>query len=292
MGGGDKKKNQNQAIAVANKSATDEQARASALQTQLQGTHDTISNSVYGAGGSSDLTGAAATNLSQTGGYDPNQLATLRSSIASTGSSEGYGREGYQSLADTGGFTDAQQTDFLQHAVEPTIASYGRNRDELTRRMAINGGYSPGYTSSESRLDRQKNEDIATAGMTGRVNLNNMIQANKLAGLGGLASTQQEINQNKQAGINSGIGLEAGVASGKVAGQDALQRYMDSGVSALNQNDIIQLQNRLQSGNITAADSQMLAQIASQQKSLYDNIMQGVSAVGGAVGGIATGLNT
>jgi hypothetical protein len=158
--------------------------------------------------------------------------------------------------------------------------------------MAINGGYSPGYTSSESRLDRQKNEDIATAGMTGRVNLNNMIQANKLAGLGGLASTQQEINQNKQAGINSGIGLEAGVASGKVAGQDALQRYMDSGVSALNQNDIIQLQNRLQSGNITAADSQMLAQIASQQKSLYDNIMQGVSAVGGAVGGIATGLNT
>lgn len=327
--GGDKKKTQQKAQATADQAAADERQRAATLQTQLEATKSNVTNDVYGEGGSRDLVKSAATNLAvtggytpevasrlrgnaqdliTTGGYDPNQLSSLRDKINDVGSSEGYGREGYQSLADTGGYSDIQKNDFLESAVAPTIAKYGRNRDELTRRLAINGGYSPGYTSSQARMDRQQGEDVSSAAMTGRVNLASMIERNKEAGLSGLSSTQQMINQNKLSGINASSALEGNLAqnkmagteqakqvennivSGKVAGADMLQKYNESGVQSLNQNDILQLQNRLQSGNMTMADSQLLLQLSSQQKTLYDNIMQGISTVGGAVAGVAAGF--
>lgn len=244
-------------------------------------------------------------NIGITGGYDPNELSKIRTSQDSLGGSEGYGREGYQSLADTGGYTDEQKTAFLESSMAPVRAAYSRNHDEAGRRLAIQGGYSPGFDSGMDRMARHETQDLSQANLTGRVNLDSAIQNNKLAGLGGLERTRSAMGSEKLAGINSKIGLESNVAGnkigannanaslessvaqGKIAGQDALQRYLNTGIAALNQNDILTLQNRLQSGQMSQADAQLLEHLAAQQKSTYDQIMQGVQVGAGAVAGIA-----
>lgn len=330
--GGDKKKTQQAAQTASNTAVQEEKSRANVLEGDLKGINSTVNNNVYNpTTGSNQVAGQAANNLTLTGGYDPTKLDTLRtqSSNAATtgdydpnqvdklntqfdaaGSNTGYGREGYQNFADTGGYDQSQENDFLENAVAPTRAMYSRSQDELNRRMALQGGYSPGFTTSQARVKREENSAIGSANLQGRVALNSSINSNKLAGLGGLATTQSDINSKKLqattaeaalagdvagkkiAGTNQTIGLESSVAAGKQVGAELLQRFNESGISSLNQNDILQLQNRLQSGNVSQADSQLLVQLAAQKKSLYDNIMQGVSAVGGAVGAVATGFNT
>ena len=107
----------------------------------------------------------AATGQLETGGFDPGVTEKVRTGIeeskapatrlaADTGFS-GAGREGYQEFATTGGFSPEQADRFRRAGTRAVPAIYGRAKEEGERRLALQGGYSPGFESGQARLTRQ-----------------------------------------------------------------------------------------------------------------------------------------
>ena len=104
----------------------------------------------------------AATGQLETGGFDPGVTEKVRTGIeeskapatrlaADTGFS-GAGREGYQEFATTGGFSPEQADRFRRAGTRAVPAIYGRAKEEGERRLALQGGYSPGFESGMNDL--------------------------------------------------------------------------------------------------------------------------------------------
>lgn len=373
MGGGKKKEYTHGAVKRSEGTANRERDRAATLQDDLARRKQRTSDDLYGPDGMADKNRANIENYAITGGYDSGQTDRLREGYANVatggdtsrsraaidklGQDDGYGREtyedmamtggytpeatsrirkgmgetrgGYQKFADTGGFSESDISDYMHYATAPSKAFYARTKDDMNRRNTLQGGYSPGFSASASRLTRQGSQAASEASLAGRTNLAGQIREGKLAGLGGLersdsadigleesirsgrlsgaaglADTRSRIEQGRSnragmeldsesaiagrqlAGLEGGRALENDLAGGRASGVDALQRYTQFGVASLNQNDLTELQNRLTEGNISEADSQLLNQLAAQQKSLFDKIMQGVNVAGGALQGV------
>ena len=258
-------------------------------------------------------------NLIDTGGFSPEELALIRSAI-------GDQEAGYRDFSVTGGFQPGERDTFLRRATAPVTASYGRARDAASRRSQLQGGY--GNAGIGARLARQGAQEGARASLAGNVELASQERQGRALGLSGLGETagrRQGVEESLRAGRTrglEGIGnvrgqeqgfaesqragrtrgleglestagrqrvLESEVAAGRRSGQDALNRVSTLGIAALNQTDVLGLQDRLQSGNISQADAQLLTQLASQDRSLFDNIMRGVDAAVSAVTPFATG---
>lgn len=254
MGGGNKRRLQNQAQQQSAAAAERERAAASGLQTELQKRKD-----IVGTGLSQTMaaTRAGAEDLRNTGGFGT-ELQPIQ--------------QGYSDLATTGGFSPREKEAFLRRSTAPANAVYSNARDQLQRQKALSGGYTPGFGASASRITRQAANVGSEASLSGNVELANQIRAGRTAGLAG---------EERIAGM---------VQQGRIAGQDALQRYSQFGASALNDIDINEMRNRLQTGQMTQFDAQLLTTLAAQNKTLFENIMQGISTIGGAAAGVLTGI--
>ncbi len=253
--GGNKRRLQDTSERRSKEAVESEKAGAENLRGQLQQRREIIGE---GLPESMQSARTGAVNLRETGGINP-EIA-------------GYG--GYKEFAETGGFSPGEREQFLRRATAPTVAIYARTKDELGRQKALQGGYMPGFTASQNRLTRSAAQAGSEASLAGNVELNKQIREGKIAGFGG----QERIEGRTQ--------------QGKIQGQELLQRYTQFGVAALNEVDINELRNRLQTGQISLADSQLLTQLAAQNKTLFENIMSGVGAVGGATAGILTGVGS
>lgn len=119
---------------------------------------------------------------------------------------------GYGAMADTGGFTDAQKDQYLAQATSGVTNTY----DVLKQQAALSGLRTGGTSTGAaiSQMARQGAQAQAGALQQGQVNLNQQINANKLAGLGG----------------------EAGVGTTQLGGQIASQGQQLQGLGEENQN--------------------------------------------------------
>lgn len=247
-----KKKQRQQAAEDTSKAAAQvEQTKANELHGELQQRRDLVGD---GLSDTLKTTREGATNLRETGGLDPTKVAPIQS--------------GYNDLAMTGGYTPAERTSFLRRATAPVSAMFSRVRDEMGRRSVVSGN-TGGYDAGNRRLLRDQAITGAETSQNANLALNEDVRKGKVTGLEGQKSL---------------LGLEQ---TGKIAGQDALQRYTQLGVSALSDIDINELRNRAQTGQMSQADAQLLSQLAAQDKTLFEKIMQGVSVAAGAVSGVA-----
>lgn len=279
--GGSKKKRQQAAETTSKQATQQEQIAASNLQKELDSRRSLIGD---GLNGTMQSTRTGAEDLRNNGGFssvpafDPKTIDT-----------SGRGMEGYTNLSMTGGFSPEQKQSFLRRATAPVSAMFSRVKDELGRRVGLQGGYSPGFDASQSRLLRQSSQAGSEASLNANVDLNNQVRSGQLAGLGGMERIKSTATNEALGARGQDIGQQQAIQSGKIAGQDALQRYTQLGVSALSDIDINELRNRLQVGQMSQADAQLLTQLAAQDKTLFEKIMQGVSTVGGAAAGVLTG---
>lgn len=251
MGGGKKEALQSKAETTSSSAVEAEKLGATNLQSELEKRRSIVGSDLPEV---TKSTATGATDLRASGGFDPKVIDPIRS--------------GYTDLSTTGGFSPTDKTNFLRKAISPVTALYSRAKDELIRRKAIQGGYSPGFDASTARVTRQAANAGADASLNANVDLAGQVRTGKVTGLQGQANL---------------AGMEQ---QGKIAGQDALQRFTTGGIAALSDVDVNEMRNRLQTGQMSQADAQLLTQLASQHKSLFDQIMQGVSAVGGATAGI------
>ena len=182
------------------------------------------------------------------GGYDPTQLANLRTQygalqgqLAGMAPSGGYDPDqlaktlgGYGSMADTGGFSAADRQNFLNQATRGSTATASNLAAAAARNAAATGGNAGAALANIQRQAGQQQADATTGALT---SLNQQINANKLAGLGGLGGTEAQLAAARQGitGQQAGLagqqaGLEGDVAGGSraVAG---LQSGLESGVA-------------------------------------------------------------
>lgn len=305
-----------------------EDQRAQEMQDQLQATRSTAQANV--AATDPTLTGAIGTNLT-TGGYNPDVVSDINSQYkaagalgaqtantgsnlidptklgnAVTASSYGRGRETYQNMADTGGYTPEQSNAFLRNASNAATAGYSADKDILARRLAIQGGYMPGFSSSQAKMARDRAAASSNAELAAQTNLNEQINSNRLAGAGGLAATrtaagQEALGANQQA-INAALGgartgiagaqgqaeLETGQARGRSQAVQDLARYYQSNVNQMSDADKLQIQNRLAQLGMTQTDINGLLGIGAQKRGPFgmgiDLINAGANAARAASG--------
>lgn len=293
MGGGKKKERQAAAETASREASERERQQAEGLRTQLQQRRDLVGK---GLPEMLQASRTGAMNLRETGGFTPEEIEPIRTGYREFANTTAKELEpiktGYTGFAETGGFAPGEKESFLRRSTAPVSAMYGRMGDELNRRLALQGGYMPGFTSSTARLARQGAQAGAEASLGANVELANQVRTGKLAGLGGLERVGAEVTRGRETGLAGQERLAEATQRGRLAGQDALDRYSQFGVAALSDIDTQELRNRLQSGQMSQADAQLLTALAAQDKSFFENIMQGISTIGGAAAGVVTGINT
>lgn len=119
------------------------------------------------------------TALSQEGGgWNPESLSTVRG--------------GYGELAKTGGWSPEDISRFRRQTADIPSATFGAMGRNLQNQARVQG-IGPGYTSQTRNLMRDKQTAIDTAMRQGNIGLAESIRQGKLAGLGGLGTTESSI---------------------------------------------------------------------------------------------------
>jgi hypothetical protein len=265
--------------------------------TQLAPVEGMFSNQYNTAlGRQSDLYNQALAgfqNQQTTGGYDPTQLANMRSTLATWMPQGGLDptqlaqtQAGYGAMAQTGGFDPAARSQFMNQATSGQQALIGSLSGAAQRSGAATGG---NIGAALGNIARTGGEQLA-AGTTGAATaLNQAINQNKLAGLAGQAGVNAQLASARQGALGLQSGLESGVAGGVQAANRGIQGMFDT-----------------QTGQINAAGNQLLSalglQFGTQQQAtnalvqlsrnpgLFQTILGDVIGAGGAAAGAAAGL--
>ena len=176
-----------------------------------------------------------------TGGYDPATLAKI------TG--------GYQTMADTGGFSDTDKARYMRQATSGVPAIYDVLSQEAQRNRSLTGGLGTG--GEISQMARQMAQEQSKAATAGLVGLNTQINQNKLAGLGG----------------------ESALASDQARGVTTANQQMSQLFDA-------------QTGQINAQGNQILAEYGLQDAADETKlkVLQSLAGAPGVLGNIAQGI--
>ena len=124
-----------------------------------------------------------------------------------------------KNFSDTGGYSDQNIKDIRERGISPIRAVYANAQENLKRRLAISGGYSPGYAAAITKMARDSSQQISDT--TGNVNatLAQNIASNKLSGsqaFGSLASSEagrgldtSRFNEEQKGNyLNRGLSIE------------------------------------------------------------------------------------
>lgn len=92
---------------------------------------------------------------------------------------------GYDQFAKTGGFTPQGIAAIRSRSTAPIRGIYQNAQRNLARNRTLQGGYSPGYQASLSRLQRDTGQQMSDVTTNAEANIAQMVQQGKLAGLAG-----------------------------------------------------------------------------------------------------------
>jgi hypothetical protein len=255
-----------------------------------------------------------------TGGYTPGEVSTLTAGGIGGMSPEQVAavRGGYQNLMATGGLSDATADAMRRQAAGSAQGVYATMGQNLARQQGIAGTGGAGGETAE--MARQAGQEAATATTGANAQIGQLRQQGEIAGTQGLGQFEtgvgaanraalSDIAAGRRAGVSEQAGVEANVAKGTLtasqANQDlatnaATQRIQAAGglvnlyqsqpgyVTSL-VNSIIQQQQV--GGQLTTQQAQIMDEL-SKNPGLFANIMQGVTSLGGAAGGVMTGIGS
>jgi hypothetical protein len=211
---------------------------------------------------------AGQKEFGQTGGFTPERSASIMQNvqglkdIGQTGgiSDENVNRMrgmgGYDEFAKTGGYTPESIANIKAQALSP-ISSYATGtRDELSRRAALTGGYTPGFDSANRALQRDTARGIADTSLAANVGIQDRINQGRQWGIGGMAGAEQGIagmqSGNKLAGLQGAGQMELGL-------QNSISQYRAQGMSmeqatakALSDFDAMNVGNEMQASMFNA----------------------------------------
>jgi hypothetical protein len=215
-------------------------------------------------------------NQNQQGSFNGGQaaLGTAGGIVQTAGTNAESAVPTYSSMAETGGFTPDQQTTYLNRATQGVAGTYDVLGQAAKNREAATGGLGTG--GDISQMARQGTQAQASATENAQADLNQQINANKLAGAQGLVNTA--------------------ATEGGLAGQENTSAAVDAGYYNTSTNQLTtQGQQILNALGIQYGTDENGAQILGQLSKDPTTFQQWLSAIGGAAGtaaGIAGGIPT
>ena len=195
--------------------------------------------------------------LSTTGGFDPSQVTSIQNQFGKVGGNlqdiynidKGFTGTsgamdpaalaaitgGYQKFADTGGFTPEQSSAFMRQATSGVPAIYDVLAQQAQRNRAATGGLGTGGDIAQMARQMSQQQSQATTGA--EVALNEQINANKLAGLGGLTGVGENVAGQRLGAAGQMTGTQQaatglGSAEAGFAGDIAAGRRSGAGLEA------------------------------------------------------------
>jgi hypothetical protein len=172
---------------------------------------------------------AGFSDLAATGGYDD---ATKSSIMDQVGQLKEFGRTGgldpeainrmrgngvYDEFSKTGGLSIQDQGNIRAKALSPISSMATSMNDELARRRAVQGGYSPGFDASSRALRRDTARGIADTSLDAELGIKNAVNQGRMWGTQGLSSAEQNLQGlrtgNMLAGMSGAGNLENSLTS-------------------------------------------------------------------------------
>ena len=169
------------------------------------------------------------TDLSKTGGWSPEQIASMQGNINAykdIGRTGGVDEAGqarmrgggiFEEFGKTGGLSDTDRANIRSRATSTIPAYYQQMQDDANRSRAVQGGYGPGAAALSGRLARQNASAGASAARDAELGI--MDQVNKGRQWGGQnmasseASLQGLLSSNRLAGLGGATQAEAGMVT-------------------------------------------------------------------------------
>lgn len=186
-------------------------------------------------------------------------------------------------MANTGGLSDTDKAALRSRAISPIRSVYSQGLQNLSRQKALQGGYSPGYTTALGRFNRDMGQQTSDATTNAEAAIAELVQKGKLGGLGAWGSGLSGMGSGLL-GALGGMNQSIGGMSGLYGQTPGLANFY---ASQLNNN----INQQLSAAGLqnSLSDSIMKNQIASSQipgnwMSAMQNIY-GAGAAAGSVGG-------
>lgn len=117
----------------------------------------------------------------------------------------------FDEYAKTGGFNEAQKTDFRNRATGTVPRFYDAIQQDLDRMKGVQGGYSPGFDAQAAKIAREKTQAGQEATLAAETDLKSIIDKNRQWGSGMASSSEQGLQElltrNKLGSMGSAAGL-------------------------------------------------------------------------------------
>lgn len=192
----------------------------------------------YGGGSSSSYGGGGGQYQAKMLGIDPS-LVGLEGRFNTLSGGLDRALPGYEELAKTGGYSDADRANIRSRGAETGSAIFGNLRNEMARRGAVTGGYNPGGSASMARLAREQGIAAGKGARDTELGISESARQGKLAGLGGMkeigslgyggvsdiANTRQSVLAQNVDAENTAAARNAAAAASSGSRADDERRY-------------------------------------------------------------------
>jgi hypothetical protein len=170
---------------------------------------------------------ASYRNFISSGGWDPNRVASMDQNIQGL---KDFGKTGglsdadvsrmqgggvYDEFAKTGGLSAGDRANIRSRATSTIPQFYQNMKDQANAQAATQGGYGPGQSALMARFGRGQAAAGADASLNAELGITDKVNAGRLSGAAGMASTGKDIASlrtgNQLAGLTGAGGLEQGL---------------------------------------------------------------------------------
>lgn len=151
---------------------------------------------------------------------------------------------GYQDWAKTGGYSDMDIANMRARGMAPVRAAYANANRDVDRKVALQGGYSPGYGVLKSRLAREQSSAMSDASTNIEAALAQMRNEGRRFGMAGqsslysatpgMASTYGQFSDNAMSRWLQTQGLQQNLGLGLIDAQNQKSNIPGKGQTALN----------------------------------------------------------
>lgn len=165
------------------------------------------------------------TELSRSGGWSPERIASMDQNIAGykdiakTGGVDAAGqarmRGGgiFDEFSKTGGLSEGDRSNMRTRATSTIPAFYRQMQDEANRSSAVQGGYGPGRGAAAAKLSRQAAGAGADASLNAELGIADQVRAGRQWGGEGMerseGNLQSLMSSNRLAGLAGASGTES-----------------------------------------------------------------------------------
>ena len=207
------------------------------------------------------------------------------------------GLGGFDEFAKTGGYSPEAIANIKAQALAPIGSFASGTRDELARRAAVQGGYSPGFDAAGRQLQRDASRAIADTSLAANVGIQDRVNQGRMWGLSGVSSTEAALAEMQNRNRLMGLGGEQGIGTNlsNISAQD---------IQNLTQRDLFNIQNSqnmklaglgglggLYEGSMGRQENAYDRELRSYENSLDRELTRSESALGRSFAGSQAGYD-